>query len=119
MELEIGQWSDITRGIPRIMQIQLATFPILMYLACRAKLEGILDSSSTSRRYRLPRIYLVRAVSVPRIFAIQKRTIWNITRTYDLPTKSTKKSIGISIRRLEAVYSRKKFRVNLENRSNE
>lgn len=44
VELEIGQWSGITRGIPRIMQIQLATFPILMYLACRAKLEGILDS---------------------------------------------------------------------------
>lgn len=69
MELEIGQWSDIARGIPRIMQIQLATFSILMYLACRAKLEG---SSNTSRRYRLPRIYLVRAVSVPSIFAIQK-----------------------------------------------
>lgn len=89
------------------MQIQLATFPILMYLACRAKLERILDSSSTSRRYR---IYLVRPV--PRIFTIQRWTIWNITRISSPTKKSTRIEISILIRRLEAKRMFRK-RVNL------
>lgn len=124
VELEIGQWSGITREFHESCKSNWPHSQSWCTWRVGLSSKGSSIPSSTSRRYRLPRIYLVRpvSVSVP-IFAIQKRTIWNIyTRMYDPPTKSMKKNqrgIGISvpIRRLEAVrYSKRSFE-NLKSKS--
>lgn len=124
VELEIGQWSGITRGIPRIMQIQLATFPILMYLACRAKLEGILDSfehiSTVSVTSDLSRSSRFRFRSN---FCNSKANdleyLYADVRSSDEIDEKNQRGIGISvpIRRLEAVkYSKRSFE-NLKSKS--
>lgn len=111
-------------GIPRIMQIQLATFPILMYLACRAKLEGILDSfehiSTVSVTSDLSRSSRFRFRSN---FCNSKANdleyLYADVRSSDEIDEKNQRGIGISvpIRRLEAVkYSKRSFE-NLKSKS--